>query len=123
MPQNKFEILKSRVMQCGVEERVVRSVRVVVKCFKCGEERHKCRECPKRIRVACPREGKAHQGKRRPACPVREKAQERRREVRRVEEEKAAYLVKGKVQQEKWRRSLWEELRKRAEEHCGKGIL
>jgi len=23
MPQNKFEVLKSRVMQCGVEERVV----------------------------------------------------------------------------------------------------
>ena len=36
MPQNKFEVLKSRVMQCGIEERVVRSVKmVVVKCFKC----------------------------------------------------------------------------------------
>jgi len=47
IPQNKFEVLKSRVMQCRVEERVVRSVRKVgVKCFKCGEEGHKCRECP-----------------------------------------------------------------------------
>ena len=44
MPQNKFEVLKSRVMQYGVEERVVRSMRMeVVKCFKCGEEGHKCR--------------------------------------------------------------------------------
>jgi len=33
-------------MQCGVEERVVRSMRVVVvRCFKCGEKGHKCREC------------------------------------------------------------------------------
>jgi len=46
MPQNKFEVLKSRVMQCGVEGRMIRSVRVVVECFKCGEEGHKCRECP-----------------------------------------------------------------------------
>jgi len=42
VPQNKYEVLKSRVMQCGVEERVVRSVRrTVVRCFKCGEEGHK----------------------------------------------------------------------------------
>jgi len=33
-------------MQCGVEERVVRSMKMVaVKCFKCGEEGHKCRRC------------------------------------------------------------------------------
>jgi len=65
VPQNKFEVLKSRVMQCGIEERVVRSMKtVVVRCFKCKEERHKCRECPlwerKVKRVARPREGKAH---------------------------------------------------------------
>jgi len=46
IPQNKFEILSSRVMQCGIEERTIRSVRVVVECFKCREEGHKCRECP-----------------------------------------------------------------------------
>jgi len=47
MPQNKFKVLRSRVMQCGIEERAVRSIKtVVVKCFKCGEEGHKCRECP-----------------------------------------------------------------------------
>jgi len=34
-------------MQCGVEERVVRSMRtVVMKCFKCEGEGHKYRECP-----------------------------------------------------------------------------
>jgi len=59
MPQNKFEVLKSRVMQCGVEEKIVRNMRtVVVKCFKCEEEEHKCRECPlweKKVkRVVCP---------------------------------------------------------------------
>jgi len=64
-PQNKFEILSSRVMQCDVEERVVRSVRrVVVRYFKCGEEGHKCRVYPqkekKECRVARPYKGKAH---------------------------------------------------------------
>jgi len=45
VPQNK--VLKSRVMQCGVEEKMIRNVRImVVECFKCGEEGHKCRECP-----------------------------------------------------------------------------
>ena len=29
MPQNKFEILRSQVMQCSVEERVVRGARRV----------------------------------------------------------------------------------------------
>jgi len=33
MPQNKFEVLKSRVMQYGIEERAVRSMKMaVVKC-------------------------------------------------------------------------------------------
>jgi len=53
-------------------------------------------------RVACPDEGKAHQKK-------------ERREGRRVEEGEAARPVKGKVQQEEWKRSLWEVLRKRVE--------
>jgi len=46
VPSNKFEVLRSRVMQCGIEEKAVRSMRtVVVKCYKCGKEGHKCREC------------------------------------------------------------------------------
>jgi len=87
-PQNKFEVLRSRVMQCGVEERVVRSMRMaVVKCFRCREEGHKCRMCPrKEKRVARPRERKAHQGE--------------RREVRRVEKREAARPEKGEAQQE-----------------------
>jgi len=69
-------------MQYGVEERTIRSMRVVViKCFKCGEEVHKCRECPlwqKQVRVACLVGEKAHQrAERKPACLEREKAQER----------------------------------------------
>jgi len=105
MPQNKFEVLRSKVMQCGIEERAVKSMRiVVVKCFKCGEGGHSLRLCPlwerKLKRVARPDGGKAHQGKRRPACPVREKAQERERRLRRMEEEKAARPVKREAQQE-----------------------
>jgi len=47
MSQNKFEVLSSRVIQCGVEERIVRNIRTVaVECFKCREKGHKCRECP-----------------------------------------------------------------------------
>ena len=74
------------MIQCEVEERVVRSVKtVVVKCFKCEGKGHKCRECPlwerKVKRVARPREEKAHQGERR---------------LRRMEEKKMARPVKGK---------------------------
>jgi len=119
VPLNEFEVLRSRVIQCGAEERVVRNMRmVVVRCFKCRKEGHKCRECPlwkKKVkRVARPNRGKAHQQERKPAHPIREKAQEGEKRLRRMEEEKAARPVKGEAQQE-WRRSSWEELRKRAE--------
>ena len=121
--RNKFEVLRSRVMQCRVEERVVRNVRmVVVRCFKCGKEGHKCRECPlweKKVkRVVRPNRGRVHQQERRPARPIREKAQEGEKRLRRMKKEKAARPVKREAQQE-WRRSLWEELRKRAEWYCG----
>jgi len=99
---------------------------IAVRCFKCGKERHKCRECPlwekKAKRVAHPNGRKVHQEERRPVCPIREKVQEGEKRLRRMEKEKAACSIKGKVQQE-WRRSLMEELRKRVEEHCRKGIL
>jgi len=74
----------------------------------------------------CPVGGKAHQQEeRKPACLKRGKVQEhgKKREMRRIEEEKAARLARGEVQQEKWERSSIEELRKRAEEHCGKRVL
>jgi len=106
--QNKFEILSSRVMQCGVEEKTIRSIRTLgVKCFRCREEGHKCRECPL--------------WKKRPAHPVKGKAQEGERRLRRMKKEKAARPTRGEAQQE-WRRSSTEELRKRAEEHCGEGV-
>jgi len=105
-------------MQCGIEEKVVRSVRiVVVRCFKCKEERHKCKECllwKKEHRLVCPYKGKAHQEKK-PAYLERGKAQE----VRRVEKGEAVRPVKRKVQQEEWKRSSWEVLRKRAKWYCG----
>jgi len=69
----------------------------------------------RRRRKGCPNGGKAHQEERRPARPIREKAQEGEKRLRRIEEKKAAYSVKGEAQQKEWRRSSWEDLRKRAE--------
>jgi len=107
MPQNKFEVLRSRIMQCGIEERVVRSMRTVaVRCFKCREEGHKCRECPLWVKQ-----------KRRPVHPVRGEAQERK--LRKVEQEEAACVAKPREAQQEWKRSSWEMLRKRAEWYCG----
>ena len=103
-PQNKFEILSSRIMQCGVEEKVVRNIRiVVVRCFSCGEEGHKSRVCPqkekKEYRVVHPYKRKVHQEKK-PAHLARGKAQKcGEKEVRKVGEGEAAHPVKGEVQQ------------------------
>jgi len=114
-------------MQCRVEERTIRKQEmVVVECFKCGEEGHKCRQCLLWERVAHPAERKVHQqGERKPAHLERGKVQEysKKREVRRVEEEEAAHVAKPQEEQQKWRRSSVEELKKRAEEHCGKDVL
>jgi len=78
IPQNKFEVLRSRIMQCGEGERTIRRMGVVeVEFFECGEKGHKCRECPLWIRrkneeravhVAIPQKA---QQKRRPARSVR----------------------------------------------------
>jgi len=44
VPQNKFEVLGSRVMQYEVEEKMIRRHEVVVvECFKCGAKGHKYR--------------------------------------------------------------------------------
>jgi len=46
-PQNKFEVLSSRMMQCDVKEGIIRKQETVrVECFKCREKGHKYRECP-----------------------------------------------------------------------------
>jgi len=103
-PQNKFEILSSRVMQCGVEERIVKNVRMeAVKYFKYREEGHKYRWYPmwkKEKRVVRPEKEKAHQRERRPARPKKGKAQERERRLRRVKEEEAARVVKPQKAQQ-----------------------
>jgi len=45
--ENRFKVLRSRVMQCGVREvRRQKIVREEVKCFGCREKRHKKWECP-----------------------------------------------------------------------------
>jgi len=97
----------------------------VVKCFKYREKGHKCRECPlqeKRERVVCTASlQKAYQHERRPARPIKKKAQEEERQLRRVEEEKAACSVQKEAQQA-YRRTTVENLRKRAEEYYRKDV-
>ena len=45
--QNEFETLSSRVMQCELEEKMIKRQEEVrkVECFKYRKEEHKCREC------------------------------------------------------------------------------
>jgi len=46
VPQNKFKVLKNRVMQCRVGEKTIRKIGTVeVECYKYREIGHKCREC------------------------------------------------------------------------------
>jgi len=96
-------------MQCGIEERVVRSIRIeAVRCFKCRKEGHKCRWCP------------AWKKEKRLAHPEKEKVQEKERRLRRVEEEEVACVARPReAQQGEWKRSSWKTLRKRAEWYCG----
>jgi len=49
MVENRFEVLKSHVMQCGVREvRRQEIVKEEVKCFGCGEKGYKKWKCPRR---------------------------------------------------------------------------
>ena len=91
-------MLKSRVMQCGVEERIIRRVGVVeVKCYKCGEMRHKYREYllwkRKEEVIYAAKLQKAHQQKEL-ACPIKGKAQKGERRLKRAEEEEAVHVTK-----------------------------
>jgi len=49
--------------------------------------------------VACPNRGKAHQEERRPAHPIREKAQKGEKRLRRVEEKEAACMARPREAQ------------------------
>ena len=87
IPQNKFEILASRVMQCGVKEKVKvrwQETEEGVRCFRCWEMGYFKWECPrieverrrkekKAVHVTRPQ--KAQQDKR-PVHFLWEKAQE-----------------------------------------------
>ena len=114
------------MIQCRVEEKMIQRQEVVaVECFKCGEEGHKCRECllweqmKKVTHVATPQKA---QQERRPACPIREKAQEGKRSLRRVEEDEMAHMAKPQKVQQGEKRSSVEELKKRAEEYYEKDV-
>jgi len=96
VPQNKFEVLRSRIMQCEEEGRTIRRVGMVeVECFKCGKKGHKCRECPLWVK----KEKTAHMTKSQKvqqkelACPIKGKAQERR--LRRAEKEEVAHVARS----------------------------
>jgi len=96
VPQNKFEVLRSRIMQYGVEERMIRRIGVIkVECFKYREKGHKCKKCPLWIRkkkaVCVTRPQKAQQ-KERLACPIREEVQERK--LRKIKEEVVVHMAK-----------------------------
>ena len=84
--QNKFEMLKSKAMQCGVEEKMIRRVAIVeVECYKCGERGHKCRKYllwEKERVVHATKLQKVYQ-QRRFACPIKGEVQERK--LRKVE--------------------------------------
>ena len=45
-----------------------------------------------------------------------------KREVRKIEEEKVVCPTRKEAQQEEWKRSSIEELRKRVKKHCGKKV-
>ena len=60
----------------------------------------------------------------RPVHPVKGKVQEKKRRLRRVEESETVHMVRPQeTQQGEWRRSLWEDLRKRAKWYYGLIVL
>ena len=44
-------MLRSRIIQCGAEKKMIKRVGLVeVECSKYGEKGHKCKECPLWVR-------------------------------------------------------------------------
>ena len=97
VPQNKFEVLASRVMKCGVELRRQKTIESswVVECFKYGEKEHKCKECPLWKKIEKKGVEKAvHVVKPQKAQP---------KKLRRVEEKKTVCVAKPWEAQRWWR--------------------
>jgi len=47
IPCNKFEVLSSRVIQCGVKEKTIRRQETIeIEYFKCGKRGHKYKGYP-----------------------------------------------------------------------------
>jgi len=65
LQENRWELLKCRVMACEEERKVgcsmKREAQQLVKCWGCGEVGHCLWTCPKK--VACPEQGRAQQRK------------------------------------------------------------
>jgi len=85
-------------MQYGVREKMIRRVGAVeVKCYKCREMEHKCKECPlweKKERVARTAKLQKTYQKRELAHPMKKKVQEEERRLRRTEEEEVVRVAK-----------------------------
>jgi len=85
IPQNRFEVLSSRVMRCGVEirrqERDRKEEGKAICCFKCKEKEHQWKEHPEGkkkerervVQVAIPQK---MQLQKEPACSIRRNIQE-----------------------------------------------
>jgi len=140
--QNRFEVLLSRVMRCGVEirrqERDRKEEGKAICCFKC-KEGHRWKECPERrkkkrervVQVAVPQKV---QLQKEPVCSIRRNAQENKMRCfeykgvghqcrdcpnRRLAREKVACVVNPQKAQQEERRSSKNTLRQRAFKHCG----
>ena len=101
IPQNKFEILKSRVMQCGVEEKMIRRQEtVVVECFKYRKKGHKCRECPLWRKAKKEKRSRRVREERAAHVAMPQKVQQEERKLRRVEESEVAHMAKPREAQQ-----------------------
>jgi len=95
--QNKFKVLRSRIIQCRVKKRTIRRVEMVeVKCFKYGEKGHKCEECSlwvKKKKAVCMIRPQKAQQEKKLACSIKGKAQEKKRRLRKAEKREVVYMA------------------------------